>query len=219
MSLVTWFFEHYLLWLDSANHFFTCKIWFYICKIWFYTCKIWFYSWRSSKLRKNGHKCYKTHTKWDVLPFYKSSWMKGHFSWNIWFNIHSWLLENDSWVNKLAKTTKISISMVSLANFCHEIKFKVVKWGFQRLLNSFIYVIQGNICGHFCTVLRTIKCKIKFTGKKKFADSYGTGTACSKIYFQKWSTSGPIFSMFPNINLCVFLASHTKKIWEKCQKE
>ena len=28
-----------------------------------------------------------------------------------------------------------------------------------------------------------------------------------KIFFQKWSISGPIFSMFPNINLFVLLAS------------
>ena len=152
--------------------------------------------------------------------------------------------------------------MVCLANFCHEIKFKVVKWGFQRLLNSFIYVIQGNICGHFCTVLRTIKCKIKFTGKKicrflwhrdsmfknisskmvnfrsnflhvpqhksmrffSFPHQENMGKVSErirfdgtqllecpwhrdsrlKIFLQKWSISGPIFSMFPNINLFVF---------------
>ena len=128
-----------MLWLDSANNFFTCKIWFYTCKIRFYTCKIRFCTWWSSKLCKNGHKCYKTYAKLGVPPFYKLSWMKGHFSWNIWFKIRFWLLENEKLVNKLAKMTKISICDGCLANFCHEIKFKVVKWGISKVA-KFIYL-------------------------------------------------------------------------------
>ena len=126
-------------------HFYTCKIWFYTCNCWFYTCKFIILGFLLINVTCNLFFQY-----WQAETIHNQLWLVSE---NHFYTCKIWFYTCKIWFY----TCKIWFYTWRSSKLCKNgYKFNLIyKTAEYLILHRF-----SNICGHFCTVLRTTRCKI-----------------------------------------------------------